>query len=59
MELVSGDDESDHREIRGRKTAGAIEVLKSKLDQSLVKDIESLESTDAKGFNIKEKRSDK
>ena len=59
MELVSGDDESDNRESKGMKQAGAIEVLKSKLDQSLVKDIESLESTSAKGFNIKEKRSDK
>ena len=59
LELVSADDESDHRQGLKRKKAGAIEVLKSKLDQSLVKDIESLESPSAVGFNIKDKRFEK
>ena len=56
---MSADDESDHRQGMKRKKAGAIEVLKSKLDQSLVKDIESLESPSAVGFNIKDKRFEK
>ena len=46
LELISGEDESDHKQS-SRGKVGAIEVLKAKLDQGLVKDIESLESTSA------------